>query len=240
MPPGNGDNSKQVYGSLSDFVDEGPAAILTSPNLQDIYDLTDEAVNTILHAQRAEVAYTYDVKYTAQNGAECEAVKYVTEVVIMLRDAEGNLLNEHSESVSIVYQDPQGNKLNLTGTPIADPENIYTISITNTGNQTVTDKRDILAITDLKICDDPGAALAPLNLDDVRQILQNACEPDRTPDASTEELAFTDVPGDSYFYDGVLWAVSNGITKGISDTRFGPTAACNRAQVITFLWRAQN
>lgn len=121
MPPGNGDNPKQVYGSLSDFGDEGPAAILTSPNLQDIYDLTDEAVNTILHAQRAEVAYTYDVKYTAQNGAECEAVKYVTEVVIMHRDAEGNLLNEHSESVSIVYQDPQGNKLNLTARPMRPP-----------------------------------------------------------------------------------------------------------------------
>jgi len=37
----------------------------------------------------------------------------------------------------------------------------------------------------------------------------------------------------------VLWAVENGITKGTSDTTFSPDADCTRAQIVTFLWRAQ-
>ena len=49
---------------------------------------------------------------------------------------------------------------------------------------------------------------------------------------------FTDVPEGSYYYDPVLWAVENGITNGTSDTEFSPTKNCNRAQVVTFLWRA--
>ena len=49
---------------------------------------------------------------------------------------------------------------------------------------------------------------------------------------------FVDVPMDSFFYDAVLWAVENGITNGVDDTHFGPTASCSRAQVVTFLWRA--
>ncbi|MGN1346957.1 MAG: S-layer homology domain-containing protein, partial [Eubacteriales bacterium] len=36
-----------------------------------------------------------------------------------------------------------------------------------------------------------------------------------------------------------LWAVENGITMGTSDTTFSPDADCTRAQIVTFLWRAQ-
>ena len=35
-------------------------------------------------------------------------------------------------------------------------------------------------------------------------------------------MPFTDVPAGSYYYDAVLWAVENGITKGTSETRFSP------------------
>ena len=49
---------------------------------------------------------------------------------------------------------------------------------------------------------------------------------------------FVDVPDGIYFYDPVLWALENDITKGIDDTHFGPDVACTRAQVVTFLWRA--
>ena len=49
---------------------------------------------------------------------------------------------------------------------------------------------------------------------------------------------FVDVPEGIYFYDPVMWAVENGITNGVDDTHFGPEAACTRAQVVTFLWRA--
>jgi len=49
---------------------------------------------------------------------------------------------------------------------------------------------------------------------------------------------FKDVSKTGYYYDAVNWAVAEEITKGISDTAFGPHAACTRAQVVTFLWRA--
>ncbi|MBR5489916.1 MAG: S-layer homology domain-containing protein [Oscillospiraceae bacterium] len=50
---------------------------------------------------------------------------------------------------------------------------------------------------------------------------------------------FTDVKEGDYFYDAVLWAVENGITTGLSATEFGPNSPCNRAQVVTFLWRSK-
>lgn len=52
-------------------------------------------------------------------------------------------------------------------------------------------------------------------------------------------MPFTDVPAGSYYYDAVLWAVENGITKGTSDTTFSPNENCSRAQIVTFLWRSQ-
>lgn len=49
---------------------------------------------------------------------------------------------------------------------------------------------------------------------------------------------FTDVRADDYFYTAVLWAVENGITNGTSAKTFSPDATVTRAQVVTFLWRA--
>ena len=49
---------------------------------------------------------------------------------------------------------------------------------------------------------------------------------------------FTDVRADDYFYAAVLWAVENGITNGTSAKTFSPDATVTRAQVVTFLWRA--
>ena len=49
---------------------------------------------------------------------------------------------------------------------------------------------------------------------------------------------FTDVSSNTYYYDAVLWAVENGITSGITETTFVPSATCNRGQMVTFLWRA--
>ncbi len=53
-----------------------------------------------------------------------------------------------------------------------------------------------------------------------------------------QKANFTDVASGDYFYDAVNWAVSNGITKGTSDTTFSPNLTCTRAEVVTFLWRA--
>ena len=59
-----------------------------------------------------------------------------------------------------------------------------------------------------------------------------------SPEPKSAAMPLTDVPAGSYFEKAVLWAVENGITKGTSDTTFGPDASCTRAQIVTFLWRA--
>ncbi len=49
---------------------------------------------------------------------------------------------------------------------------------------------------------------------------------------------FDDVKQSDYFYDAVVWAVETGVTEGVSSTEFAPYMTVNRAQAVTFLWRA--
>jgi len=58
-----------------------------------------------------------------------------------------------------------------------------------------------------------------------------------SPKAAATVNPFSDVKPDAYYYDAVLWAVEQGITKGTSDTAFSPDAAVTRAQFVTLLWR---
>ena len=61
-----------------------------------------------------------------------------------------------------------------------------------------------------------------------------------SPAVGTNDLPFTDVPAGSWCAAPVAWAVKNDITNGLSATSFGPETSCNRAQVVTFLYRAYN
>lgn len=63
-------------------------------------------------------------------------------------------------------------------------------------------------------------------------------EPDPEPTPEPSENPFTDVAEDQYYYDPVIWAYENGITDGVSDTKFGPDEFCTRGHVVTFLYRA--
>jgi len=56
--------------------------------------------------------------------------------------------------------------------------------------------------------------------------------------AAEAENPFTDVADDAWYHDAVIWAVENGITSGMTATAFGPDGLCNRAQMVTFLYRA--
>jgi|GEM_PF-4890600 len=49
---------------------------------------------------------------------------------------------------------------------------------------------------------------------------------------------FTDVFAADPYYEAVLWALSSGVTDGVTETSFAPAGTCTRAQVVTFLWRA--
>ena len=60
------------------------------------------------------------------------------------------------------------------------------------------------------------------------------------PEATNTENPFSDVLAGEFYTSAVAWAVENGIATGVDATHFGPTTACNRAQVVTFLYRTYN
>lgn len=57
--------------------------------------------------------------------------------------------------------------------------------------------------------------------------------------AVSGESAFEDVGADAYYARAVAWAAQNGVTNGISQALFGTGSDCTRAQIVTFLYRAQ-
>ena len=56
--------------------------------------------------------------------------------------------------------------------------------------------------------------------------------------AAFAENPFTDVVSGDWFYTPVLWAVENGITTGVTADLFDADGQCSRAQLVTFLYRA--
>ncbi len=59
-----------------------------------------------------------------------------------------------------------------------------------------------------------------------------------SPEPTAKTTSFTDVKAGSFYEKAVLWAVEQGITNGTTDTTFSPDAPCVRAQIVTFIWRA--
>ena len=55
---------------------------------------------------------------------------------------------------------------------------------------------------------------------------------------SSAKSAFSDVPPDAYYASAVDWAVEKTVTSGTGADSFAPDVNCNRAQTVTFLWRA--
>ena len=59
-----------------------------------------------------------------------------------------------------------------------------------------------------------------------------------SPEPAVTEHPFVDVEKGSFYEKAVLWAVEKGITTGTDETHFSPDTICNRATVVTFLYRA--
>lgn len=57
------------------------------------------------------------------------------------------------------------------------------------------------------------------------------------PTPISMEHPFTDVEANRWYHLPVVWAVEQGITKGMTPTLFGTENTCNRGQVVTFLYR---
>ena len=58
------------------------------------------------------------------------------------------------------------------------------------------------------------------------------------PEPTITDNPFKDAENDQFYSTAILWAVENGITTGLDATTFGVNLPCNRAQVVTFLFRA--
>ncbi|MDD6024549.1 MAG: S-layer homology domain-containing protein [Oscillospiraceae bacterium] len=56
-------------------------------------------------------------------------------------------------------------------------------------------------------------------------------------EAELSENPFEDVSEDVYYYGAVLWGLENKIVYGRTDTRFDPGAVCNRAEIVSFIYR---
>ena len=58
------------------------------------------------------------------------------------------------------------------------------------------------------------------------------------PAPTSTENPFVDVEAGQWYTEAVLWAVEQGITNGMSADHFGLLNTCNRAQMVTFMARA--
>ena len=74
----------------------------------------------------------------------------------------------------------------------------------------------------------------------VKTFTCTVCGETRTESIPKLTNPFTDVAKGKFYYDPVLWAISQDpqITTGVTDTTFMPDRVCTRAHVVTFLWRA--
>lgn len=59
------------------------------------------------------------------------------------------------------------------------------------------------------------------------------------PDGQAEELPFTDVKENDWFYEAVSYVYAYDLLKGTSETTFSPNAAMSRSMLITALWRLE-
>ena len=60
------------------------------------------------------------------------------------------------------------------------------------------------------------------------------------PNVTSDTVEFTDVDEDDFFATAVYWAARLQVTNGMTETTFGPYVVCNRAHIVTFLYRMRD
>ncbi len=80
------------------------------------------------------------------------------------------------------------------------------------------------------------AKLKALGVADAEGIAEAYGLEEKRSAAENGDAPFTDVYDTAWYYDAVVEAYQKGVTSGVSETRFGPSIVCTRAQVVTFLW----
>ncbi len=71
------------------------------------------------------------------------------------------------------------------------------------------------------------------------QIMTFIWRAENSPMESANTL-FSDVHSNDYYNHAIAWAVNHGVTAGVGANKFGPNQSCTRAQIVTFLWRADS
>lgn len=62
-------------------------------------------------------------------------------------------------------------------------------------------------------------------------------EPEKKDDLPEQEIKFTDVKQDDWFYESVAWGYKNNLITGVTQTEFAPYNDVTRAMLVTMLYR---
>ena len=63
--------------------------------------------------------------------------------------------------------------------------------------------------------------------------------PTPTPNPDPWKNPFKDVSETKWYYNAVAWGSQKNVVAGIKEDMFYPSASCTRAQIVSFLWRAE-
>ncbi len=144
-------------------------------------------------------------------------------------------------SINTVHEDKMGNDF-VAGRTFAavDRDNDLTIGVVTASPNQIAEALKAAGYKDAMLLDGGGSsalASSDATYSSPSRLLSNVLHIAEST-AGAPEIPFTDVGRNDIFYDSVKWAYENEITKGVSATLFGPSSACTRGQVVTFLYRA--
>lgn len=178
---------------------------------------TDEELDTGVQVDTTNCTVTVPV--VAQNSTNgLFTVNYDTEALTLVNTDLGSVMYSYDDSVQgtvlMGYADAgsyDGTLLNLVFSYTAGKEEQITnltVTVLEDG-ETASENQQTVTITLPALPEDPEIPTDP----------------------------FEDVDADDWFYEDVAYVYENGMMQGISETRFGPNAAANRAMIATILYR---
>lgn len=82
-----------------------------------------------------------------------------------------------------------------------------------------------------------ASVFAPEGVTTRAQLVQILYRIEGNPDVTGAKNPFTDVLNDNWYTDAIVWAASNGIVKGVTETAFAPDDPITREQIAVILYR---
>lgn len=178
-------------------------------------------------ASQAKEGDVITVTTTPEDGYRVEAVTVASE--------SGNVAVTNTGEGKYVFTHPNS-KVTITVTFVEEPDTDHPFTDVNPGEYYYD---PVLWAVENEITNGISATeFGPGNTCTREQAMTFLWRAAGEPEPKTTSNPFTDVKPDAYSYKAVLWAVENGITNGMSATEFGPSETCTRAQIVTFLHRA--